>query len=627
MSSPSPPQPWSDDRTPYDVAAAVVRVIQRLAPGFANEEAVWQAFANWRGAALGDYLRAVRQTEHAVFYYQMQYLYEFGSEQVPAAQREDFCYSAGRHFLTAVVAETLFPLLQVALAQPGTFQATVVDMIRMYMNRFGGNKYDLRAELRPGEIVLTVADRFPAEIAEYARQYALDPERCFRNSFQFIAGAMEEFVAQVVQDYRPPAAHFHCTGQRGQIRLPVAEDDRFAYDRLLQTLVRFTQQVQTHLRAQEEETQLQSDLVIGSAAMREAWERIHRASKSDELVLLLGESGTGKTFIARKIHTLSRRRDGPFIHVNLTSDVGSDNLIQSNLFGHERGAFTGATEQKQGLFSLAHGGTIFLDEIGDASPELQAKLLHVIESSTFKRLGGVRDLRVEVRVIAATNRDLEQMTSERKFREDLYFRLNVIPIRVPPLRERLESVPALVEFLLGRIARASNTLPKKVSLELLSLLQQYAWPGNIRELEHALKHAVAMSDSEQLTLEDLPAGLRESLQGRRASAPVAKPPAEDYPGVINQEALRRVLRASEPKAAANAARKHELPAHIEYAKRAYLAALIDEFKGDLSLIGCFWDHHSEKTLRALIRAYGLEPHWQAARVRARAENQRGEASP
>jgi DNA-binding NtrC family response regulator len=609
-----------DDRSPYAAAAAVVRTIAELSTDLRDDQAVWGAFASWRGADSADYIRTVRRTQHSLFYYQLQHLYEFGTEHVPAGCREDFCFLAGRRFTDATLDETIYPILQVALAQPGQFQTTVADMIRRYLYRFTGSKYRLATDFQPARVVLTLEDRFAEDFGRYVRQFGLEPARCFQNSFNFICGAVDVFASHIIRGYQTTPFAFQISGQRGLLTLPVAEQSAFDYEGLLQTLLGVIQQIHTRQRSEVEERLLESDLVVASSAMRETWNKVRRASQSEEAVLLLGESGTGKTFIAQKIHSLSRRREGPFIQVGLTSDLGSDNIIQSNLFGHERGAFTGATEQKQGLFSLADGGTILLDEIGDASPELQAKLLRVIDTCTFKRLGGVRDIRVDVRIIAATHHSLEALTDAGKFRRDLFYRLNVIPIHVPPLRDQPEAIPALADFLLARITRSPRHLPRKLAPELLPLLQRYPWPGNIRELEHALRHAVAMSDAETLKLADFPSALRLRFQKQDAlgAAQASGAGASPEPPMIDLEALRMAIRATDLSAVKAADKKHELPCHIDFAKKAYLAALIEEFQGDLSLIGRYWDRHSEKTLRNLIKSYGLTELLHAARGRTAA---------
>ncbi len=606
-----------DDRSPYAAAAAVVRTIAELSPELEDDEAVWSAFATWRGADSADYIRTVRRTQHSLFYYQLQHLYEFGTEHVPAEHRENFCFLAGRRFTDATLNETIYPILQVALAQPGQFQATVTDMIRRYLYRFTGSKYRLAADFQPTKVVLTLEDQFADDFARYVRQFGLTPARCFQNSFNFICGAVDVFASHIIRGYQTTPFAFQISGQRGLLTLPVAEQSAFDYEGLLQTLLGVIQQIHARQRSEVEERQLESNLVVASSAMRETWNKVRRASQSEEAVLLLGESGTGKTFIAQKIHSLSGRREGPFIQVGLTSDLGSDNIIQSNLFGHERGAFTGASEQKHGLFSLADGGTILLDEIGDASPELQAKLLRVIDTCTFKRLGGVRDIRVDVRIIAATHHSLEALTEAGKFRRDLFYRLNVIPIHVPPLREQPEAIPALADFLLARLTRSPRHLPRKLASELKPLLQRYRWPGNIRELEHALRHAVAMSDAETLKLADFPSALQLSLQKVDVSG-IPQVPAEGKslgPPLIDSDALRLAIRATDLTALKAASKKHELPCHIDFARKTYLAALIEECQGDLTLIGRYWDRHSEKTLRNLIKSYGLTELLQAARAR------------
>jgi DNA-binding NtrC family response regulator len=338
-------------------------------------------------------------------------------------------------------------------------------------------------------------------------------------------------------------------------------------------------------------------------------------------MLLLGESGTGKSFVARRIHELSPRADRPFVEVGLTSDVGSDNMVQSDLFGHEKGAFTGASEYKEGLFSLADGGTIFLDEIGDASPEVQAKLLRVIESSTFKRLGGVRDIRVDVRVIAATNRDLDAMVREGSFREDLYYRLKVIPVTLPPLRERPEDIVPLVDYLLERAAPRGGA-PRTFAPGLAARLADYPWPGNIRELDNALRHASAMAAGDEVTAADFPSPVRDCLgAGGPAREPAVVPPGDDQAApagagpVIDAEALRAAIRSTDPLSEAMVEHPEEVPAHFAHAKRVYLEALIDECGGDLALISRFWDRSSEKTMRKLVREMGLEEKLNLARSR------------
>jgi DNA-binding NtrC family response regulator len=235
-----------------------------------------------------------------------------------------------------------------------------------------------------------------------------------------------------------------------------------------------------------------AEVVGGSGPVRAALDLAHRVAVTESTVLLRGESGTGKDLFARAIHFASRRAAGPWVKVNCGAIAEA--LLESELFGHERGAFTGAVRQKAGRFEDAHGGTIFLDEIGEMPMSLQVKLLQVIEEKTFLRVGGNQPLTVDVRIVAATNRDLEAMTRERAFREDLFFRLNVFPIVLPPLRERAGDVPRLAEFFLRR----HGAVPEQLSAEALAALDRYAWPGNVRELEHTLERALILAGADPI---------------------------------------------------------------------------------------------------------------------------------
>jgi DNA-binding NtrC family response regulator len=608
-----------DDRTPFPAAAAVARIVARRCRDLGHESEVWREILAQREPDDRHYLEAIRQTGHSVFYYQMQQLYNWAIARTGANGPEDFCREVGRSYTEAdtVIGESIYPFLQAGLSGSGGVRATAVDLMVGHMLRQGGNKYEVTQEFKPDHVLLQIKYARPAVIGAYLQQYGLEPQRCFRNSFFTMLGGAENFAGKMVADYDPKALKYGVEGTAGFVRFPIRSTARFAFETLTQTLVGYIRGV--HQRQQSAEAGLlESSLVIGSRVMREVWERVRRASRTDEIVLLRGESGTGKSFIARKIHELSPRRDKPLIEVALTSDVGSDNFVQSNLFGHERGAFTGATETKQGLFSLADGGTIFLDEIGDASAELQAKLLRVIETSTFKRLGGVRDIHVDIRIVAATNRDLEQMVQSGAFRQDLYYRINVIPVQLPPLRERAEDVPALAQFLLARLPGAAG---KRLRPELSDQLRHYAWPGNVRELEHALKHALAMCDEGEVEPADFPQAVRAALSNIGGTA-AAAPPLPPLSGtskspLINVDALRRAIRAAPSPGQLSSGRGFDVPAHVEHAKRVWLETLIDELSGDLALIGLFWDRSSEKTLRNLVREYGLADRLSAARDRAR----------
>ncbi len=244
-------------------------------------------------------------------------------------------------------------------------------------------------------------------------------------------------------------------------------------------------------------------LLLGeSAKMKHAVDLARKAAGSNATVLLLGESGTGKEIFARNIHNWSERKDRPFIAIN---SVGlSKELLESELFGHERGAFTGAHQLKKGKLELAHRGTVFLDEIGDISPELQSKLLRFLEEREFERVGGTKSISVDIRIITATNRNLEALIKEGLFREDLYHRLNVVAITLPPLRERKEDIPALTEYFLRKYSTQTKKNFSEITKEAQEKLLDYGWPGNVRELANVIERGIVLGSGTSIGLEDLP---------------------------------------------------------------------------------------------------------------------------
>jgi len=244
-------------------------------------------------------------------------------------------------------------------------------------------------------------------------------------------------------------------------------------------------------------------MIGSSAALKRVIEQVRTVAATDSTVLLEGETGTGKELISRAVHNLSRRRNSNFVKFNCAAiPLG---LLESELFGHEKGAFTGAIARKIGRFELADKGTLFLDEIGEIPLELQVKLLRVLQEQEFERLGSTQTQRVNVRVVAATNRNLAEMVSEGEFRSDLYFRLNVFPITIPPLRERTEDIPLLTEFFLRQFSRRMGKLIDAIPASTMSQLKQYAWPGNVRELQNVIERAVILTDGSTLRvpLDDL----------------------------------------------------------------------------------------------------------------------------
>jgi DNA-binding NtrC family response regulator len=245
------------------------------------------------------------------------------------------------------------------------------------------------------------------------------------------------------------------------------------------------------------------DQIVGqSRQMKDIFAKIQRAAPVDSTVLILGESGTGKELVAQALHHNSPRRKGPFVAVNCAAVPAT--LVESELFGHVRGAFTGATDRRIGRFQQADGGTLFIDEIGDFELGLQSKLLRVLESLTLTPVGGHEDHKVNVRVLAATSRDIRKMVDEGKFREDLFYRLNVVTIELPPLRDRTDDIPILVDYFLKQITENKHTASRRISREALDRLLVYRWPGNVRELRNTLESMLVLADGDLMTERDLP---------------------------------------------------------------------------------------------------------------------------
>ena len=258
-----------------------------------------------------------------------------------------------------------------------------------------------------------------------------------------------------------------------------------------------------HFAGQESLNFEKSDGIIGqNRKMQQIFKLVRRVAQSDSTVIINGESGSGKGLIARAIHRNSNRKDKPFITINCGAIP--ENLLESELFGHVKGAFTGATASKTGKFELAKGGTIFLDEIGDMSPSLQVKILRVLEEKEFEQVGGVKTLFAEARILAATHRNLETLVSEKIFREDLYYRLNVIPVKVPPLRERKSDIPLLVSHFLEEFNKKSVAAVHEISTDAMHLLKQHNWPGNVRELKNMVERFVVLKGEGIVEPQDLP---------------------------------------------------------------------------------------------------------------------------
>jgi DNA-binding NtrC family response regulator len=325
------------------------------------------------------------------------------------------------------------------------------------------------------------------------------------------------------------------------------------------------QRLRREVAVLSEEVDKRYCLITGkSSNMNQAIEAAKKAAASKSTVLLLGESGTGKELFARAIHNWSDRKDRAFVAINC---VGlSKELLESELFGHEKGAFTGAHQLKRGKMELAHGGTVFLDEVGDVSPDLQTKLLRFLQEREFERVGGIEPILVDVRIIAATNRDLEDAVKQSRFRADLYYRLNVVPIALPPLRDRKEDIPDLAQFFASRFSKEAKKTASEISHEAMEKLLGYEWPGNVRELANVIERAVVLGHGPTIQLEDLTPGIA-------AVEPKSSSPSFSYHEAIDGYRREVILHAL-----AQAGGNRAAAARILGLQRTYLLRLMKSFR-------------------------------------------------
>lgn len=346
------------------------------------------------------------------------------------------------------------------------------------------------------------------------------------------------------------------------------------------SLAQEVQELREKLSGREEKT---PTLIGRSRAMKEVFKTIGKIADSPVTLLIEGESGTGKELVARAIHSYSSRSEKPFIAINMAAIP--NNLLESELFGHEKGAFTGATERKIGRFEQASQGTLFLDEIGEMPYELQGKLLRALEQKQIEPLGKRSSVPLESRLIAATNANLKQLTQENRFRADLFYRLNVVSIYIPPLRERKEDLPDLIDFFIGKYSRELNVPPKKISQEALKMLTEYSWPGNVRELENAIKRSLILSSDLELQPQDFP-----QL-------------SDSDPDVLNQSiriGIERLLKSPESKEGKNLHRRF-----VQEVERPLIEIVLEKTEGNqikaAEMLGI-----NRNTLRKKILEFRLE---------------------
>jgi DNA-binding NtrC family response regulator len=582
------------------ITRGALEAMASLHPAWKTPETAWEAFRKSmlvRGQEV-----ALACEEKPPYFHELLDLYDFGHSSCAPTTRDAFLRRCGQGFAGILLRERLPDLLRVCMAPGYNLPEAIGTLFLRFMDQFSGTLY--RYASAPDGNTLTMSLAYSDEVAlrKHLRTFGRDATEAFRSSFRVIVATVETSLEYLIDPW--DAKFLSVDPDEGSVRVEFPPGAKFNHRKLLETLSHYTRELEKRHAEELFNRDLEHDLILQSPFMREKWEKIKLASVTDEIILLRGEPGTGKTYLAERIHEMSARKGRRFVEVGLTADVGSDNFVQSHLFGHVKGSFTGALEDKEGLFAVANKGTIFLDEIGDTSPEIQAKLLRVIEKKTFKRLGSTQDTTVDVRIITATNKDLEAMVRAGTFREDLYHRLNVVQFELPPLRDRLGEITVLTDHFLKRLAAQTKRPVKPLSPAAAAFLKGYSWPGNIRELIHVLKYGLLFSRDDLIELKDLPEYLSKSApKGARRDAPAAAP-AGSADEVINFAKLCEYL-----------ARRNELPLvkgdtancpwHIDHAKKVYLRALIHSCKGNLREMTSYWDRDSEHTLRALVKQYGL----------------------
>ena len=373
---------------------------------------------------------------------------------------------------------SLLRVLEHQLSQAG-FEVQAVDSVKTAQQQLDARQFDVVVS------DLSLPDGSGLDLLQSVRQMGPSTVFVIITAYGTVENALEA-CRQGADDY---------------VTKPFSREQlMFTIEKALRT--RMLEKENVHLRSELIKGYDFSNIVARSPAMHDVLKLVGRVAETESTVLILGESGTGKELIARALHYNSPRKRGPLITVNCPSIP--DNLLESELFGHVRGAYTGATRDRKGKFELAEGGTIFLDEIGDLKPELQAKLLRVLQERQIERIGAEKQIKVDVRIVAATNRNLFELVQQGAFREDLYYRLAVFPIQLPPLRKRRKDIPHLVQHFLKKLAPEQTV---RVTPEAMDLLQAYDWPGNVRELENAIERAFILADNQVIDAPVLPASI------------------------------------------------------------------------------------------------------------------------
>jgi DNA-binding NtrC family response regulator len=435
---------------------------------------------------------------------------------------------------------TAFPILVVD-DEPDNLDAFRFNFKRVFKILTAGSGDEALAQLKDNDVAVIVSDqRMPRmtglEFLKAARALRPDAVGIILTAFTDVDVLIESINLGHV--YRYVTKPWDAKEVKGILTHAI---ERFHFKR---ENARLSEQLQQYAGFLSREMHGEFDFgqIVGDApALREVLQKVEQVAPTGSTVLLRGETGTGKELVAHAIHINSPRESKPFVRVNCAALAPG--VLESELFGHEKGAFTGAVGRRPGRFELAHGGTLFLDECGDLPLDVQVKLLRVLQEREFERVGGTETVRVDVRVVSATHRDLESLISEGKFREDLYYRLNVFPIHLPPLRDRLEDLPRLVEHFVAKFNRVTGKSVRGFDPGALVAMQQYSWPGNVRELENVVERAIILCRGAEVTAADLDFGRRSPSAPAPPASPVAATSGKPLQARLHEQEKAEIVAA------------------------------------------------------------------------------------